>query len=331
MSCGKFEHFSLDSEGFGGRDGVSRIFLIFCFLFIQCSSNLFFAEIGRSEEFVVGVVGLDREMNWENVHPASAELVRRSVFTTLTEIVSPATPAQAQPSFGLRLADSMRVSQDNLRWYFRIRRGAKFQSGTAILIDDVVFSLKRCTALRAVQLLVENIASGESHSAKDPWLNEEWVVITLSADKVGSGVFATQRLPGLLSECPIHQRTSSELFGEDFNRGANFVGSGAYRMVEFKAGKSVRLVFDRNAGLPNQAAAEAMTIRSFRDEETGLVALREGTVDILFVNSETLKPRVVNDETVAFGECRGNTFIRRQGFNPNCDEALDPSKFRRVG
>jgi ABC-type transport system substrate-binding protein len=250
-------------------------------------------------------------------HPA-ALVVREAVGDTLLSLRRRSDGAPTKNQFELALADSVQVSPDFTRWSLRVRRGARFHSGRPISAEDVLFSLEQCTkngGLRGVKKSV-------SRRDKTPYdALQEWVDLEVEAD-------TRQALPRELARCPIWERQSALVFGRDFGQGVNFVGSGPFRVMEYRPGKQYTLARVGRSQHLEKTGASTVVVRGFHEPPRGLTALREGTLGVLFTSDPTVLGKSAKDETLVIFDCGGFKAVRRRELLISCEPSLDVARLR---
>jgi peptide/nickel transport system substrate-binding protein len=169
------------------------------------------------------------------------------------------------------LAESLEVSADYLTVTVKLRRNAVFHDGQPITSDDVKFSLEAIKAHHPFRTMLEPVKSIEARDALT-------VVIQLSAPHPALPLALTHPLCAIMPKhiygdgtpLPTHPRNT-----------ANVVGSGAFKVVEFKPGE--HLILERNDRffLPDSPKLGRIIHRFLKDEATALLALERGEVDFL--------------------------------------------------
>lgn len=277
-------------------------------------------RVSAEEGLAVGFEDFGTDLNLvSSSHPA-AVVLRSATSDGLISLRRRSDGAPAQGRFELAIADSVQTSAAFDRWSFRIRRGGVFHSGRPISSEDVLFSLERCRAEGGLKALKKSV----SRRVKTPYdALEDWIDL-----EVESGRAVAESFPVELSRCPIWEASSASLFGEDFGRGSNIVGSGRYRLVGFRPGKQYVLARVGRAEQVDVAGAAALSLRSFPDPARGLTALREGTVVALFTESVGVLEKAKSDETLVAMKCGGASVIRRRDLIFSCDPSIDVAHLR---
>jgi peptide/nickel transport system substrate-binding protein len=167
------------------------------------------------------------------------------------------------------LAESWTISPDNLTYEFVLRKGVKFHNGDPLTAEDVKFSYERYKGAGAGPFKARTAAVEivDPHRIrfrfKQPWpdfltfygtpaTGAGWVVPKKYVEKVGDDAF--KKAP---------------------------VGAGPYKFVSFNPG--IELVLDAFDGYWRKTpSVKRLVFRAILEEETRLVALKRGEVDIAY-------------------------------------------------
>jgi peptide/nickel transport system substrate-binding protein len=167
------------------------------------------------------------------------------------------------------LAESWTVSPDNLTYEFVLRKGVKFHNGDPVTAEDVKFSYERYRGAGSgpFKQRTAGVDVVDQHRVrfrfKQPWpdfmtfigtpaTGAAWVVPKKYVEKVGDDGF--KKHP---------------------------VGAGPYKFVSFTPG--VELVMEAFDGYWRKTpSVKRLVIKSILEEETRLVALKRGEVDIAY-------------------------------------------------
>lgn len=191
------------------------------------------------------------------------------------------------------LATSWHALSDTV-WEFKLRPNVKFQDGTALTPDDIVFSYARAphvpnsTASFAPQLrLVSKI------EVVDPLT----LLITTSKPH--------PNLPNDLANVAIISRHAGEgAVTADYNSGKAAIGTGPYRLVKFTANDQV--VLERNPGYFGPAPVwDHLTFRMIPNAGTRTAALLAGDVDIIDQPSPSDLPNLRKNPAISVASTMG--------------------------
>lgn len=171
------------------------------------------------------------------------------------------------------------TTQDARTWVFKLRKGVTFHDGKPLAAGDVVFSLMRhkdpATASRA-KVLADQI---ESVTATGP--NEVTIrLVSPNAD-----------LPAILGTFHFHIVREGTT---DFSAG---IGTGPYKVKEFKPGVRSVAVRNENYWKPNRPYLDEIEFVGIPDESARVNALLAGQLDLI----GTVSPRSV-DRILASGK-----------------------------
>jgi len=170
------------------------------------------------------------------------------------------------------LASEYQQTQPNV-FVFTLRKGVKFHDGTPLTADDVVYNY--------VRILDKNTGSVQwkmydEYISKVEKLSDDKVQITL---KKAWPDFLT-----VLAAKPytyIAGKTAIEKAGKDY--GVNIaVGTGPFKLDEWKKGEYVRLVKNPDYWDPNYPKLDQITFKIIPESGSQLIALKSGDVDMLF-------------------------------------------------
>jgi peptide/nickel transport system substrate-binding protein len=166
------------------------------------------------------------------------------------------------------------TTQDARTWVFKLRKGVQFHDGKPLTPADVVFSIMRhkdaATASRA-KVLADQI---ESVTASGP--NE--VTFRLSSPNAD--------LPVILGTYHFHIVKEGTT---DFNAG---IGTGPYKLKEFKPGVRSIAVRNENYWKPNRPYLDEIELVGIADESARVNALLAGQLDLVAAVSPRSVERV---------------------------------------
>jgi ABC-type transport system substrate-binding protein len=140
-------------------------------------------ELYAEETLSIGVEQFSDKLDLlDDMHPA-AVLLRAGIGEGLVSLRRRSDGAPTKGQFELAIADSVNINADFSRWSFRIRPGARFQSGRPISSEDVAFSLQRCESAGALAGVKKSV----SRRSKTPYdAVDEWVDLEVAPDLRGT-------------------------------------------------------------------------------------------------------------------------------------------------
>ncbi|MEW6567873.1 MAG: ABC transporter substrate-binding protein [Chloroflexota bacterium] len=197
------------------------------------------------------------------------------------------------------LAEGWTVSDDGLTWTFTLRDGVQFADGTPLTAEDVAFSLLAYRDWADFGY----ISGYTTHFADVQATDERTVVLTLDTP-IGN-------LESQLLFCYILPKHVWEPFAGDLAAALEFenaemIGSGPFRLVEFRQGEFYRLAANKDHYLfpPN---VDEVIFQTYANQDALVQALRAGEVDMITEMPNTVVPtlRGEADITVVSGSSRG--------------------------
>ena len=168
------------------------------------------------------------------------------------------------------LATSWEVSPDGLSYTFYLRANARFHDGTPITSEDVAFSVDTARA---------NHPFGRSMFGP--------VDRVETPDPLTARFILKQRHPALLASVttlllpilPKHVYSVGPIRTNPANTMA--IGSGPYKVIEFKAGQSITLEKNKDFFLPDQPKTDQIVFRFFDDMQASRLAIENGETDAI--------------------------------------------------
>jgi len=203
------------------------------------------------------------------------------------------------------------TTQDAKTWVFKLRKGVTFHDGKPLTPGDVVFSIMRhkdaATASRA-KVLADQI---ESVTASGP--NEVTIrLVSPNAD-----------LPVILGTYHFHIVKEGTT---DFSAG---IGTGPYKVKEFKPGVRSVAVRNENYWKPNRPYLDEIELVGISDESARVNGLLAGQLDLVVAVSPRSVERVLASGTHGIFETKATSYtdliMRRDsgpGANPDFVQAM---------
>ncbi|RDI23365.1 ABC transporter substrate-binding protein [Pseudacidovorax intermedius] len=161
-------------------------------------------------------------------------------------------------------------SLDDKTWEFKINTAIKWQDGTPVSADDIVFSFQRARSVPgSVASYSGALRSVESATAKDPGT---LIVKTSTPNPM---------LPlEIASIYVVSKHVGEKARTEDYNSGKAVVGTGPYKFISYTPGD--RTVFERNPTYWGPKPQwEKVTYRFINNGAARTAALLAGDVDVI--------------------------------------------------
>lgn len=185
--------------------------------------------------------------------------VTKHIYDTLT-VVNPET-GELEPS----LAESWEQTSDT-SYVFKIRQGVKFHDGSELTAEDVKFSLDRAIASAAVSYIVDFIDAVQV-------IDSYTVEISLDAPYAPALRNLSVPFSAIIPKAVVEQ--DEEAFK------LHPIGSGPYKLVEWKQGDSARLeAFGGYWGTP--AVTKNLVMRVIPEAAQRTIALETGEIDLAY-------------------------------------------------
>ena len=222
----------------------------------------------------------------DTIDPAHLEngfqvIVTRSFANNLTEIGS---DGMLKPS----LAESWEASPDATEWTFRLRQGVEFHNGKTLSAEDVIASINHHRGEESTSS-VKPLAEAIDDIVKIDDLTVKFVLSGGNADFPFS------------MDTPGFMIVPAEPDGSiDWSKG---IGTGGYKLENFKPGVSATLVRNENFWNPDRAHVDRVEVFTLADPSARSSALLTGDVDVVDhveLKTATLlgrKPGITIDET----------------------------------
>ncbi len=166
-------------------------------------------------------------------------------------------------------------------WVYKLRRGVKFQDGTPLTADDVVFSFERARQSGSAFKLYANQAGIPRK------VDEHTIEFTTAAPNPVQPVALVNILIMSRAWCEKHRTTRPQDFAhnEETYSARHAMGTGPFRLVSYEAG--VKTVYEKNRDWWGIAAGlytgnvDRVEFRPIASPPTRMAALKSGEVDFV--------------------------------------------------
>ena len=213
------------------------------------------------------------------------------------------------------LADSMTLSEDGLTYTAKLKNNVKWSDGEPFTADDVVFTYEQMldekNAGWAYSQLIFNGKPVKVEKVDDYTVN--FILPEVSAPSI--------ELLGNIFIMPKHIYEGETNF-ENSEKNANPVGTGPYKLEEYKAGQYVKMVKndDYFLGTPK---IDSVIFRIIEDANTAKLALQKGEINALAVQSSDLKDLEDKDNLTTYTYDEGR--IAYMVLNTGSEKVQDPN------
>lgn len=211
-----------------------------------------------------------------------------NVFTITYALYDTLTVSDGNGGYTPYLCDDIQVSEDGLTYTITLDKEVKFQDGSLLTPEDIVFSIERTIAAGWAADMTRYIESVEA-------TDEHTVVMTLSSPFNGMMGSLASPFFSIMSKAYCEAHTDDELKRAP-------MGTGAYKLAEWVSGDHITLEANEDyfAGAP---AIKTITLRPYTDKNTGLIALEAGEIDVFLNVNPSDITTVQSNEDLNFYSC----------------------------
>lgn len=229
------------------------------------------AEAAKGGTVVLGTAAKPRHLN-----PA----VQSGVATMLpgAQIFAPLLTLENNWKVHPFLAEKWELSADALSFTVHLNKAARFHDGQPLTSEDVRFSLETVRDLHPFKSMlapVKAVDTPDAHTA----------IIRLAEPHPALELALTTSLVPII---PKHVYGDGQDIATHPRNSQQVVGSGPFKVVEFKPGEHLILERFKDFFLPDQPKLDRLIIREYKDSASLLLALERGEVD---VHLELIDPR----------------------------------------
>jgi peptide/nickel transport system substrate-binding protein len=171
---------------------------------------------------------------------------------------------------------------DDTTWEFRLRRGARFQDGSPVTAEDVKASIERVAAVpnspSPLSIYVRPVTAVEIIDPLTVRLRTAELFTPMPLFMSAVSIISRRALEAVAR--PENRGTPLLATTEQMNAGQGMVGSGPFRLVEWRRGQAT--VLERFDGYHGPAPAfRRVTIRPIPNNSARSAALLAGDVDLI--------------------------------------------------
>lgn len=213
------------------------------------------------------------------------------------------------------LADSITPSEDKLTYTANLKKDVKWSDGEKFTADDVVFTYEQMIDEKnggwAYSQLIFNGKPVKVEKVDDYTVNFILPEVSAPAIELLANIFIM----------PKHVYEGETNF-ENSEKNATPVGTGPYKLEEYKAGQYVKMVKndDYFLGAPK---INQVIFRVIEDANTAKLALQKGEINSLVVQSSDLKDLENSDKLTTYTYDEGR--IAYMSFNTGSQKVQDPN------
>jgi peptide/nickel transport system substrate-binding protein len=212
------------------------------------------------------VIAVPQDPDSLDPHKAAASGTEEIMFNVFEGLLKP----NSKGNLVKAIAESFDISEDGLVYTFTIKDNVKFHNGQTVSIEDVEYSYKRLRGDFTDKPLNSNLAKADIKVVNNNTI--EFTLKEINTSFIGS-----------LTEAVIPANMS------DAEHGSKPVGTGPYKFIEYVPSQKIVLTKFDDYRVTNIPAIKNVEFRIFADDQTALMSLQSGAVDIYpRINSENL-------------------------------------------
>ena len=199
-------------------------------------------------------VGISQDLDSLDPHNVNYAGTREVLFNLYEGLVK----ATSSGAIEAAVASDYQVADDAKSILFTLRDGIKYWDGTAVTVDDVIFSINRYADIQGEESAFSVLESVEAQG-------DNQILVTLSE--------ANSEFIYLLT-CAIIPASYDETTEECPQ------GTGPFKFVSYTAGESLEVEKNENYWKENCPYLDAVTFKIVTDADTAILQLNSGTLDI---------------------------------------------------
>ncbi len=200
------------------------------------------------------VVGITQDLDSLDPHKMAYAGTREVLFNVFEGLVKPDSNGDLLPA----VASEYSISDDAKVYTFTLRDGITFQDGSAVTVDDIVYSIKRYAETPGAASAFSNL--------------EDVVAVDDKTVEVHLVEPSTEFLANLT--CAIVPQANE----------ANFdtqpIGTGPFKFVSYTAGQSFKVEAYDGYWQENMPYLDSVEFKFIADTDTAVTQLNAGTVDV---------------------------------------------------
>jgi len=233
------------------------------------------------------------------------------------------------------LAEKWSVSDDNLTWTFKLRKGVKWHDGSDFTADDVAFSIEICLdpkaggCTRASQLAAikgaKDFIDGKATSIAGLEVADP-VTIKITTEAPNAALADTLAETYILQKASLGQVPRDQVGKSDYWT-TKPIGTGPFKFTKYQAGQYMELerFDDYFRGKP---LLDKLIRRELKDPATALLAFDNGEIDFTYLTADEVERESQNTNAIVIpGPSQVDNAII---MNPSKNPAFGNPKFRQA-
>ena len=203
------------------------------------------------------VVRISQDMDFLDPHKALAAGTYEVMFNVFEGLLKPTHEGKLIPA----VAESFKISKDNLTYTFKLRNGIKFHNGKDVQVEDIIFSLTRIGGDFSGNSVVRGLAKNIKNIKK---IDDNTVAIELKkVDGTILSKFTTAIIPRNVVE--IEQTP---------------VGTGPFKFIEYLPGQKLVMEKFSDYWIKGVPTIDKVEFSIIKDEQSSILSLQRGEIDL---------------------------------------------------
>ncbi|WP_037029185.1 ABC transporter substrate-binding protein [Psychrilyobacter atlanticus] len=203
------------------------------------------------------VVRISQDMDFLDPHKALAAGTYEVMFNVFEGLLKPTHEGKLIPA----VAESFKISKDNLTYTFKLRDGIKFHNGRDVQVEDIIFSLTRIGGDFSGNSVVRDLAKNIKNIKK---IDNNTVAIELKkVDGTILSKFTTAIIPRDVVD--IEQTP---------------IGTGPFKFIEYLPGQKLVMEKFSDYWIKGVPSIDKVEFSIIKDEQSSILSLQRGEIDL---------------------------------------------------
>jgi len=203
------------------------------------------------------VVRISQDMDFLDPHKALAAGTYEVMFNVFEGLLKPTHEGKLIPA----VAESFKISKDNLTYTFKLRDGIKFHNGKDVEIEDIIFSLTRIGGDFSGNSVVKDLAKNIKSIKK---IDNKTVAIEL---KKVDGTILSKFTTAIIPKDIVDIEKSP-------------IGTGPFKFIEYLPGQKLVMEKFKNYWMTGVPTINKVEFSIIKDEQSSILSLQRGEIDL---------------------------------------------------
>ncbi|UUV18509.1 ABC transporter substrate-binding protein [Fusobacteria bacterium ZRK30] len=203
------------------------------------------------------VVRISQDMDFLDPHKALAAGTYEVMFNVFEGLLKPTHEGKLIPA----VAESFKISKDNLVYTFKLRDGIKFHNGKDVEIEDIIFSLTRIGGDFSGNSIVRDLAKNIKNIKK---IDDKTVAIEL---KKVDGTILSKFTTAIIPRDVVDIEQSP-------------IGTGPFKFIEYLPGQKLLMEKFSDYWIGGVPTIDKVEFSIIKDEQSSILSLQRGEIDL---------------------------------------------------